>query len=100
MSTKNVEIIAATTLLAFSLPFQPVGTVTITAGALEDDEGVQIQYTHDGTEWQSLYLNGVLQEITNKHSFITIVGPGKFRCLKSSTVSPVSVNIWETEVNQ
>jgi len=97
MSVRNKEIIAATTNLAFSLPFQPIGMATITAGTLGENEGVQIQYSNDGINWQSLYLNGVLQEITAEHSMITIAGPGKFRCLKSATVNAVSVNIWGSE---
>lgn len=100
MSTSNKTIIEATTELAFSGAFQPVGTLTITAGVLNSEEGVQLQYTHDGSTWQPLYLNGILQEITTAHSLITVVGPGKYRCLKSATTNPVSVTLWGTEEAQ
>ena len=96
MAIKVTEIIAATTSGSFSGAFNVVGMATITCSALGNDEGVQLQYSNDGTDFQTLYLNGVLQEITNKHSILVINGPGKFRCQKSATVNPVSVNLWES----
>lgn len=98
MSIRNETIINATTSLAFSKEFSVLGCATITAGPLAVNEGVQIQYSNNGLDWYSLYLNGILQEITaEEHSIITVHGPGKFRCLKSVTASACSVNLWESE---
>ena len=98
MSIRRKTIIEATTSLSYSSAFNILGCGTITAGPFADeDEGVQIQYRNNGSDWYSLYLNGVLQEITPKHSILTINGPGKFRCLKTATASPCSVNLWESE---
>lgn len=97
MSSWDELLLAATTTGLISPEFVTVGSETIVAGDLGDDEGVKIQYTHDGSLWQDLYLNGVLQEITQKHSLITLVGPGKFRVVKSETVNAVSVVRWRTE---
>lgn len=100
MSTRRTEIIEATTNAATSEEFSPLGTVTITAGTITCCEGVKIQYTNDGVIWQDLKLNAVVQEISVDHSIITILGPGKFRCLKTETLVPVSVNIWESEASK
>lgn len=100
MGIKNKEIIAATTGAETSSGFTVLGTQTVNAGVLLAGESVLIEYTHDGTDWQNLILNGILQEITEKHSAITILGPGLFRCVKSITASPVSVNLWITGAEQ
>ena len=97
MSIRSKELIAATTSLAYSSPFNVLGSATLTCSALASDEGVQLQYSNNGSDFQSLYLNGVLQEITPDHSILTITGPGKYRVLKSATSAPVSVGLWETE---
>lgn len=97
MSSWDELLIAATTTGLISPEFVTVGSETIVAGVLGYGEGIKIQYTHDGTVWQDLYLNGVLQEITEMHSLITLVGPGKFRVVKSITANAVSVVRWRTE---
>ena len=97
MSIRNKELIPATTSLAFCSPFNVLGSATLTCSALGSGEGVQLQYSNDGTDFQTLYLNGVLQELTTEHSILTITGPGKYRVLKSVTASAVSVYLWETE---
>ncbi len=97
MSVRNREVIAPTSLPATSSAFSPVGVSTINAGVLAPNEGVKIQYSNDGSIWQDLYLDGILQEIVPLHSLITIDGPGIFRCVKSATIASVGVNLWETE---
>ena len=97
MSVWNQEISPAATAGLISDEFNATGNTTITAGVLLAGEGVLIQYSHDGTTWQDLYFNGVLQEITNQHSLICIHGPIKLRCVKSVTANPVSVVIWRSE---
>lgn len=100
MSVKAVEILSPTTNLAYTPPFQVVGSVSIVAGPLVSGEGVQIQYTYDGSNWDSLSLNGVLQEIDPDHTTITVNGPAKLRCLKSVTASPCGVYVWESEASR
>lgn len=98
MSIRRTVLVPGTTALSYSSPFTVYGCATITSGDLADNEGVQVQYSNDGTDWHPLYLNGVLQEIDADHSIITVAGPGKFRVLKSATIEAVSVNMWETEL--
>lgn len=98
MSVKATEILSPTASLAYTAPFQVVGSVSVVAGPLVTGEGVQVQYTYDGTNWSSLLLNGVLQEIDPDHTIITVNGPAKLRCLKSVTASPCGVYLWESEV--
>lgn len=100
MSLTNKEIIAATTDAATSERFGVQGTQSIACSALIEDETVTLQYTHNGLVWQDLILNNVTQSLTSKHSILTISGPGMFRCVKSVTASPVSVNKWVTEAEQ
>ena len=100
MSIRNDEIISPTSDSYTSSAFSVIGTKAVMAGVLGDGESVKIQYTHDGTTWQDLYFNGVLQEVTSDHSIISIQGPGLFRCTKSITLSPVGVNLWITEAEQ
>ena len=97
MGVTSDTIIPATTSLAYSQPFNVVGSRSITAGPISTDEAVRIEYSYNGSDFEPLYLNGVLQEIDVKHSLITIYGPGKFRCLKTATASPCGVYAWDSE---
>ena len=100
MSLTNKELIAATTGAATSERFGVQGTQSIACSTLVEDEAVTLQYTHDGVLWQDLVLDNVIQSLSRKHSILTISGPGMFRCVKSITASPVSVNKWITEAEQ
>lgn len=100
MGIRNKEIIAPSTGEVTSGAFNVLGTQAVNAGILTSGESVKIQYTHDGSDWQDLYLNGVLQELTTDHSVITIQGPGLFRCVKSVTAGSVGVNLWITGAEQ
>jgi len=97
MSVRNEELIAATTGAVTSGGFTVVGTATVMASALASGETVTIQQTHNGTDWQDTSLNLVSQVITLGHTAITLLGPGKFRCVKSVTAGSVGVNLWITE---
>lgn len=97
MSVRSETIIPATTSLAYSQPFNVIGSRSITAGSIAIGEAVRIEYSYNGSDFEPLYLNGVLQEIDAKHSLITIYGPGKFRCLKTVTASPCGVYAWDSE---
>lgn len=97
MSVELRTLIEATTALAYSQSFTVVGTGTITAGPLATGEGVQLQICYDGTNWTAIYLNAVLQEITDEHLYLSVTGPMKLRCLKSVTASACSVHLWEQE---
>lgn len=99
MSSWEIELITATTDSETSEPFTVTGTETVVAAGFGDEiteEGAGIQFYHDGS-WYTLYLNGVLQQITKKHSMITLSSPGKYRVVKTATASPVSVFLWRTE---
>lgn len=99
MSAWETELIAATTDAAVSEAFTVTGTETVVAAGLDDEitqEGVGIQFYHDGN-WYDLYLNGVVQEITKRHSMITLASPGKYRVVKTATTTSVSVYLWRTE---
>lgn len=101
MANWDEELIAATTASAVSDAFTVIGTVTIVSANLGDEiteEGVGIQYWHDG-DWYSLYLNGVLQQVTKKHSMITLTATGKYRAVKTATENAVSVVIWKSELS-
>lgn len=99
-SVVDIEIIPASTAQVVSDPFSSNGPRTLcTSAQLGDDEGVKVQITHNGTAWQDLYLNGVLQELLPKHSVLTLLGPGLFRVIKSATVSPISVVTWKSEAD-
>lgn len=100
MGVNNKEIIPATTNSATSSGFVAKGTQTVNTGELGEGESVYVEYTHNGIDWQPLYLNGILQEITPEHSVLTVNGPGKFRCVKSTTAASISVNIWYTGAEQ
>lgn len=100
MSAWDTEISPAATAALISDEFAVQGTITVTAGVLAVGEGVLIQYTHDGTTWQDMYINGVRQEITSQHSVISLNGPLKMRCVKTVTANPVSVVIWRTEAEK
>lgn len=100
MSITNRVLIQPTTTASTSDRFTVQGTQSIAASVLIDDETVTIQLTHDGSTWQDLKLDNVVQSITSKHSIITISGPGMYRCVKSITSGPVSVNRWITEAEQ
>lgn len=98
MSVKDEILIEATTEAAASKRFKTVGTHTIMSTPLSNDsEFIIIQQTHDGSTFQNCVLNGVTQAIDTKHTMITIVGPGVFRVVKSSTASPVKVVRWISE---
>ena len=97
MSVRSETLIPATIALSYSKSFNVVGSRTITAGPLAEDEAVRIEYSYNGVDFEPLYLNGVLQEIDLKHSLITIYGPAKFRCLKTVTASACGVYAWDSE---
>jgi hypothetical protein len=100
MSVVDIEILAATTDQATSDDFLSPGPSTICAsGIFGDDEGAKIQFTHNGSVWQDHYLNGVLQEIDSKHTMITVLGPGKFRVIKSATVGAIGIVRWWSEAD-
>jgi hypothetical protein len=100
MSVRKNEIIAATTEEVTSHKFTGDGTKSVTCGELAAGETVTLQYTHDGTEFKTLRLNGSDQVIDENHSILTINGPGSYRVIKSATAAAVSVCLWETEAEQ
>ena len=98
MSVVDIEIIGATTEQATSNAFSSSGPRTLCSSIpFGTGEGAKVQITHNGSTWQDLYLNGVLQEIHETHSVLTILGPGLFRIIKSATVLPVSIVTWKSE---
>ena len=100
MAVRNKELIPSTTSAVTSTRFSVGGTITVMCGELIAGENITIQQTHNGTEWQTIILNGISQTITLDHTQITINGPGMFRCLKSETASAISVNLWKTDAEQ
>ena len=99
MSVYAETIIPAQTGGIISEERSASGGMTIAASAaLGEGEGIKVQITSNGTDYYDLYLNGVLQEIDEKHSIISLHGPMKFRCVKSPTGEAVGVVLWRTEV--
>ena len=99
-SVVPIEIIPASTGQATSEPFSSAGPRTLCSSApFGPGEGAKVQITHNGAVWQDLFLNGVLQEIFETHSVLTILGPGLFRVIKSTTVLSISVVTWKSEVD-
>ncbi len=100
MSVVDETIIQDNTIQVTSPSFSSEQVCTICAsGIFGEDEGAKVQHTHDGNTWQDLYLDGVLQEIDSTHTMLTILGPGKFRVIKSATASPIAIVRWWSEVD-
>ena len=97
MSAVNKEVIAPITAAATSPAFNTNGVFTVMADTLGDDESVTLEQSRDGTNWQEIKLNGVVQIIDSSHNQITISGPGLFRVVKSVTVAAVGVTIWRAD---
>ena len=101
MSVVDTVIIEPSTDQVTSNQFSSSWPATLcTSLPLGDGEGVKVQITHNGTIWQDLYLNGVLQELLPRHSMLTILGPGLFRVIKSATAQLVGVVYWRSEVDK
>ena len=97
MSVFPKEIIIPVQAEATSGKFTTVGTITVIADALVLNEKVTIQVTRDGTTFQDLIFNGVIQTLESKHNQITLSGPGQYRVVKTVTAAAVGVSLWKTE---